>query len=136
MFATSNVLDPESKLLKAIEITTQTIEEDYDFSHVNEIKLNRIIINENSKSYLTKEVDSENKEGYFVVYKRLIARLREMILDINKDFKYATSISSTIVEGALHQHFLKEHFPSITDCNEKVTPTDFYKNLVFNAIKK
>ena len=59
-----------------------------------------------------------------------------MILDINKDFKYATSISSTIVEGALHQHFLKEHFPSITDCNEKVTPTDFYKNLVFNAIKK
>ena len=136
VFATSNVLDPESRLLKAIEITTQTIEEDYDFSHVNEIKLNRIIINENSKSYLTKEVDSENKEGYFVVYKRLIARLREMILDINKDFKYATSISSTIVEGALYQHFLKEHFPSITDCNEKVTPTDFYKNLVFNAIKK
>ncbi|MBT8244739.1 MAG: TetR/AcrR family transcriptional regulator [Winogradskyella sp.] len=135
VFATSNVPDTTDKLLKAIEVVTQTIKEDYDFSHINEVKLNRIIINEYSKSYLTKEVDSENKEGYFVIYKRLIKRLREMILDVNPKYNFASSIASTIVEGALHQHFLKEHFQSITDCNEEVTPTRFFKELTINAIK-
>ncbi|WP_132702409.1 TetR/AcrR family transcriptional regulator [Winogradskyella wandonensis] len=135
VFSTSNIPNPEKRLLKAIEVVTQTIKEDFDFSHVNEVKLNQIIINEYSKSYLTKEVDSENKEGYFVVYKRLIARLRDMILNVNSEYKYASSISSTIVEGALHQHFLKDHFKSITDCNETVTPTQFFQELTINAIK-
>jgi AcrR family transcriptional regulator len=136
VFATFNLPDPQEKLFKAIEIITKSIEEDVTFSHINEIVLNRIIINENSKSYLTKEVDSENKEGYFVVYKRMIQRLRDMIIAINPEYKFATSLASTVVEGALHQHFLKEHFISITDCNDDVTPTDFFKELTINAISK
>ncbi|WP_411768658.1 TetR/AcrR family transcriptional regulator [Winogradskyella sp. A3E31] len=135
VFATHNMTDTEEKLVKAIETVTKTIQEDVTFSHINEVKLNTIIINEYSKSYLTKEVDTENKEGYFVVYKRLIGRIKDMILTINPDYKYASSLASTVVEGALHQHYLVEHFPSITDCNTKITPTDYFKNVVFNAIK-
>ena len=135
VFATYNIPDEEEKLIKAIDIVTQTIEEDYDFSHINEIKLNRIIINEYSKSYLTKEVDSENKEGYFQVYKRLITRLRDIIMAVNPKYKYPSSIASTIVQGALHQHFLKEHFQSITDCNDSISPTKYFKELTLNAIK-
>jgi AcrR family transcriptional regulator len=135
VFATSNVPDTEEKLLKAIEVVTRTIKEDNNYSHINEVILNQIIINEYSKSYLTKEVDSENKEGYFVIYKRLISRLRDMIIEINPGYKYASSISSTIVEGALHQHFLKDHFKSITDCDNKTTPTQFFQELTLNAIK-
>tara|TARA_R110002033_G_scaffold41135_2_gene81693 strand:+ start:2886 stop:3560 length:675 start_codon:yes stop_codon:yes gene_type:complete len=136
VFATFNLPDPKEKLFKAIEVITKSIEEDVTFSHINEIVLNRIIINENSKSYLTKEVDSENKEGYFVIYKRMIQRLRDMITAINPEYKFATSLASTVVEGALHQHFLKEHFTSLTDCNNNVTPTDFFKELTINAISK
>ena len=136
VFTTFNMPDQKEQLFKAIEVVTQTIKEDVTFSHINEVVLNRIIINEYSKSYLTKEVDSENKEGYFVVYKRMIKRLRDMIININPDYKFASSLASTIVEGALHQHFLKEHFISITDCNNNVTPTDFFKELTINAISK
>jgi AcrR family transcriptional regulator len=136
VFATFNMQDAKAQLFKAIEVVTKTIEEDVTFSHINEVVLNRIIINEYSKSYLTKEVDSENKEGYFVVYKRMIKRLRDMITNINPEYKFASSLASTIVEGALHQHFLKEHFSSITDCNANVTPTDFFKELTINAISK
>lgn len=135
VFSTLNISDPKQKLEKAIDIVTSTIAEDTNFSHVNEIVLNRIIINENSKSYLTKEVDRENKEGYFVVYKRLIMRLREMILVINPNYSYASSLASSIVECALHQHFLKEHFQSITDCNTSVSPSDFLTDLVFNVLR-
>ena len=135
VFSTHNISDPKEKIKKAIEIVARTIKEDSNFSHVNEVILNRIIINENSKSYLTKEVDIENKEGYFVVYKRLVLRLSEMILVLKPDYSYASSLASTIVESALHQHFLKEHFQSITNCNDKVSPYHFISHLTLSILR-
>jgi AcrR family transcriptional regulator len=136
VFITHNITDANLKLNKAIEVVTKTIESDSTFIHIDEVKLNKIIINEYSKSYLTKEVDLENKEGYFIVYKRLISRIKEMILTINPNYKFASSLSSTIIEGALHQHFLRDHFKSITDCNNAVSPTHFFTDLVFKALNK
>lgn len=123
-------LSPCNKLEKAIEVVTRNTIEDSNFTHINEVVLNRIMINENSKSFLTKEVDQENKEGYFVVYKRIVHRLRDMIKDINPHYKFASTLASTIIDGSLHQHFLKDHFASITNCKAGDTPTEFYKNLV------
>ena len=97
--------------------------------------LNQIIINENSKSFLTKEVDQENKEGYFVIYKRVIQRLKTIINEVKPEYEFALSLASTIIEGSLHQHFLKDHFTSITDCKENISPTDFYINLTQNTLK-
>ncbi|WP_299127284.1 TetR/AcrR family transcriptional regulator [uncultured Winogradskyella sp.] len=134
VFATHNVQDNKEQLNKAIEVVTRTIKEDLTFTHINEVVLNRIIINEYSKSFLTKEVDSENKEGYFVVYKRLIRRLSEIFTNINSNYEFPLSLASTIVEGALHQHFLKAHFSSITDCGKDVTPTEFFINLTQNVL--
>lgn len=135
VFATFNITDPEVQLSKAIEIISRTVVEDVSFSHINEVALNRIVINEYSKSYLTKEVDSENKEGYFVIYKRLVTRLRDMILRINPQYQYPASLASTLIEGALHQHFLKEHFSSITDCSDTVAPAEYFTHLAMNILK-
>ena len=136
VFATFNMPNKKEQLFKAIEVVTKTIKQDVTFSHINEVVLNRIIINEYSKSYLTKAVDSENKEGYFIIYKRLIKRISEMISNINPEYRFSLSLASTIVEGALHQHFLKDHFSSITDCNATVSPTAFFKELAINTISK
>jgi AcrR family transcriptional regulator len=129
VFGTYNISDAKVQLEKAIAIISRSVELDNTFTHIDEVALNRIIINEYSKSYLTKEVDSENKDGYFVVYKRLVGRIKEMILRVNPDYEFPTSLASTIIEGSLHQHFLKDHFSSITDCSESVTPTDFFSHL-------
>lgn len=136
VFATNSIKNPKEKLLKAIFIMTKTTKEDSNFSHINEVLLNNIVINEYSKSYLSKEVDAENKEGFYSIYKRLVGRLGEMISEVNSDYPYAMSLSSTILENGLHQHFLKEHFPSLTDCNEIVTPTQYLTHLVFNTLNK
>ncbi|WP_242094619.1 TetR/AcrR family transcriptional regulator [Aestuariivivens sediminicola] len=130
---THNLTSAE-KLRNAIRIVTRSVKEDTSFSHIDEVILHRIIVNENSKSFLTKEVDNENQEGYFVVYKRIIHRLRDMILEVNPEYPYPSSLASTIIEASLHQHFLKDHFVSITDCGNTVTPTDFLMNLVLNTI--
>ncbi|PQJ78309.1 TetR/AcrR family transcriptional regulator [Polaribacter porphyrae] len=132
---TFSVSNPEDKLEKAINIVTRTVEEDSNYSHINETLLYRIIVNESSKSFLTKEVDKDNKEGYFEIYKRLVSRLEEMILGVKPDYTFSLSLASTILEGGLHQHFLNEHFPSITNCKNGQTPTDFYQQLVYNTLK-
>ncbi|HKJ49554.1 MAG TPA: TetR/AcrR family transcriptional regulator [Christiangramia sp.] len=134
VFATNSISDKHLKLEKAIEVITKPVEEDNEFGHINEVALNTIIINESSKSFLTKDVDEENLEGYFSVYKRLVARLTAMITDVNNEYPFPSSLASTIIEGTLHQYFLRDHFSSLTDCNEIVTPSEFFKHMVKNLV--
>ena len=135
VFETHNIINKKEKLEKAIEIVTRTIKEDSNFSHINEVLLNKIIINENSKSILTKEVDQENKDGYFIIYKRIVQRLRDIITEISPQYNYPSSLASIIIDGSLHQHFLKDHFVSITDCEKNATPTNFLIDLTLNTLK-
>ncbi|MEN9928961.1 MAG: hypothetical protein RLZZ231_882 [Bacteroidota bacterium] len=130
VFATSNVTDPMAKLKKAITVVTEKVEDDQNTLHINESILNKIIIKEFTKTLLTKEVDEENKTGFFLVYKRIINRIIEIIIEVKPDYAFAKSLASSIVEGALHQHFLKDHLKTITNCDENNSVTDFYIDLV------
>ncbi|MBP6040253.1 MAG: TetR/AcrR family transcriptional regulator [Flavobacterium sp.] len=135
VFATNNLANPMEKLKKAIAIVTEKVEDDSNTLHINESILNKIIIQEFTKTLLTKEVDEENKEGFFIVYKRIINRIIEFITEVNPKYTFAKSLASTVVEGALHQHFLKEHLKTITNCDETNTVTDFYIDLVAKTLK-
>lgn len=135
VFATNGIANPEEKLKKAIAIVTKNTVEDTSFSHINEVLLNKIVINEYSKSYLTKEVDTENKEGYFVIYKRLVNRISQMINSVDSDYPYPSSLASTLLEGSLHQHFLRDHFSSLTDFRENDDQKQYFLNLVFSSLK-
>jgi len=134
VFSTNSIANATDRLKKAIGILTKPIEVDSSFSHINEVLLTKIVINEYSKSYLTKEVDAENKEGYFVIYKRLVNRLTGMIKAVDIDYGYPSSLASTVLEGSLHQHFLKDHFTSLTDCLEIGDTTKYFTQLVFNSL--
>lgn len=135
-FATYGIQDPFEKLLKAIEVMAYPVEEDIRFAHVNEVALNNIVINEASKSYLTKEVDQENQFGYFLIYKRLISRISKMVEEADAEYAYPFSLASTIADGALHLHFLNKHFKTITDAKGKCDPSHFLKNMVTNLLKE
>ncbi len=135
VFATTNILDPKEKLKKAITIVTEKVIDDSKTEHINESVLNKIIIAEFTKTFHTKEVDQENKEGFFLIYKRVINRIVEMVNAVNPEYPFAKSLVSTIVEGSLHQHFLTEHLKTITDCNDSVSSTEFYWNLIENTLR-
>lgn len=132
---TFSVADPRVKLDKIIDIITTRPEMDSNFSHINEKLLNKIVINESSKSFLTKEVDEDNKEGYFAIYKRLVSRIKEAIIAVNPDYEYPASLASTLIKASLHQYFLAAHFPSITEFNCTTSPTSFFKTLVFKSLQ-
>lgn len=131
---TFSIKDSKEKLIQAIEVITRTTKEDKNFSHINEVLLNKIIINENSKSYLTKSVDSENKEGFFLPYKRVVRRFADIISEYNPNYAYALTLASSVAEGALHQQFIRLHFPTITNCDQQITPTEFYIHLIVNTL--
>ena len=130
VFATNNIQNPLEKLQKAIAIVTEKIEDDSTTLHINEAILNKIIIAEFTKTLFTKEVDEENKEGFFLLYKRVVNRIVVLIEEVNREYKFAKSLASSIIEGALHQHFLKDHLKTITNCNETISPTEFYNNMI------
>ena len=50
VFGLANIDSPEERLKRAIRLLVEQIEEDSDFLHINEVKLNRIVISEASKS--------------------------------------------------------------------------------------
>jgi AcrR family transcriptional regulator len=130
VFATHNITDPSEKLTISIKILTQNIIDDKNTPYIDESILNRIIISDFSKTLLTKDVDSENKEGFFAVYKRVIVRLIDMIAEVNPQYPYAKSLASSIVQGSLHQHYLKDHFKTITNLSEKDCLSDFYIHMI------
>lgn len=131
---TYSINNPKEKLIKAIEVLTRKAKQDNNFSHINEALLNLIIINENSKSYSTKEVDTENKNGFFKLYKEVIKRFAEIISNYDNSYKHPLTLASTIIEGILHQQFVKAHFKSLTNCNENTTITSFFTELTLNVL--
>lgn len=135
VFATNNVTNPVEKLKKAILIVTEKVNDDSATVHINEAILNKIIVQDFTKTLLTKEVDEENKEGFFIVYKRIINRIIEIINEVNPNYLFGKSLASSIVEGALHQHFLKEHLTTITSCDETNSVTDFYIDLAVKTLR-
>lgn len=135
VFATANIQSSKDKLTTAIEIITKKVDIDNSFSYVNEVILNRIIIAESSKAYHTKEVDSENEKGYYAVYKRVVQRISDMVLEINQDFEFPHMLISTVIEGSHQQRYFSKHLPSLTDINEeRDNIVKFYTDLVFKAI--
>ena len=135
VFETNNIENPLSKLKKAITIVTEKIKDDNKTEHIDEAILNKIIIAEFTKTLYNKEIDEENKQGFLLLYKRVINRLAEMIEAVNATYPFSKSLASSIVEGALHQHFLKEHLKTITNSDENNSPSNFYLHLIENILK-
>jgi AcrR family transcriptional regulator len=134
VFETHSLNKPFEKLKKAIEVISKPVVEDSNITHINEVSLFRIIVNENSKSFLTKEVDKENKAGYFNVYKSLVLRLKSMIQEVDPSYNYPSSFASTLVESSLHQHFLNKHFEKLTDCHDSDIPQFFLTDLAMRTL--
>lgn len=137
VFGINNIEDSSQKLKKAIKILTEKIEEDTHVSHINEVKLGCIIISNATKIYCIKNVDEENKEGFYLPYKQLVQRVSDLILECSPNFEYPHMLVSSVIEGAHHQRFFAEHLPKLTDQVEgEDAIVEFYTKMVLKTIQK
>lgn len=112
---TKNITDPVIKLQMVISTLVFASKENPSIEYVNESVLHRIIIAEGAKSYHTKSVDSENKEGLFINYKRLVEKVATFILDVKPDFAYPCALASNLFEMVNNHIYFALHLPRLTD---------------------
>ncbi|MFY0600299.1 MAG: TetR/AcrR family transcriptional regulator [Cyclobacteriaceae bacterium] len=138
-FETYNIQDAKVKLETALRIVCLKNDQDIAFPDIDEVALQRIVIGESDKVYLTKQVDSDNKVGLFKGYKSLCRQISEIIKTINQSYPYPNALASTILEAANQQVFFARHLPSLTESSKAEDPFSynfsFLKSLVFNAIE-
>lgn len=139
-FETHNIEDPVRKLEIAIRIITSRQVDDDTFAGLSEEALQRIVMAESDKTYLTKNVDEDNKDGVFRGYKSLCLTIANYVLEINPDYTYANSLISTCLEAAHQQIFFATHLPTLSSLSKKddlhAATYTFLHSLIFKAIKK
>ena len=140
-FGVQNIDDPHRKLEIALGLLTMKKERDPLFPDIDEEALYRIVIAESDKTYLTKQVDHDNKEGLFRGFKSLCKKIASFVSEINPDFAYPHSLISTALQAAHQQLFYAEHLPSLADFKKddpELHKQDeaFLQTLVFNTIKQ
>ncbi|MEQ8924633.1 MAG: TetR/AcrR family transcriptional regulator [Fulvivirga sp.] len=138
-YGTQNIDDPIQKLEIALRIVSEDKKRDYSFPQIDEEALYRIVKVESDKTYLTKQVDNDNKEGLFRGYKSLCTRIASYIKEYNPNYQHPNSLISTVLQAAHHQLFYAEHLPALTDlkCDENVHEQSklFLTDMVLKTIK-
>jgi AcrR family transcriptional regulator len=137
---TNSLHDPADKIKACLKVIVEEKKYDPTFEFVQEEALHRIVVAELDKTYLTKWVDSDNKEGFFSAFKSLCKKIAAWVQEINPDYPFPHSLISTILLAAKQQLFFAEHLPSLTNLGRKLQASDrlalFLENILFSSIQR
>jgi len=138
IYETKNIIDPNVKLKKVLKRLSDPVEDDAVTLHIRENLLYEIVMMEGAKSYLTRHVQEDDKNKLFQPYKDVCARVANLILECNPNYKHPRSLASTIIEMAHSHNFYVRNLPSLIDienfsCDSKIT--SFLEDMVFSTIK-
>lgn len=135
VFQLANVDSAEERLRRAIRLLTESVVEDSSFSHINEAKLNRIVVAESLKVYLTRAIDRDNRQGAFAYYKQLVDRVSAIVRELNPGFAYPHMLVTTIIEGGHLQRHFADHLPRVTNARQgEDSVVCFFTHLAFKTI--
>jgi AcrR family transcriptional regulator len=133
LIETANIDDPIMKLYKSLHVITSVPNPENELVFQWELSLKSLVINESAKVYRTKTVDKENKDGAYSVYKSIVARIVELIEEINPNYPYPAMLISTLIESSNHQRFFKDHLPRLTNT---LSNEDAYEHFALDIINK
>lgn len=133
-------MSAEDKIKTIIRILTKELEPTLYKDQYNLKSLFRIVVSESNKVYLTKNVGKENDFKFFKPYKDFCSRIASILLTYNSEFRFAHSLSSTLIETAHLQYYFMEHLPALTDFGKGAQKHKesqlvlFLENLVFSSL--
>ncbi|MBK8489644.1 MAG: TetR/AcrR family transcriptional regulator [Saprospirales bacterium] len=114
-FRTMNITDPREKLEIALQTIIDSTQAEPSVEFVNSEALHRIVVSEVTKAYHIKDVDKENRDGFFLSFKALSRQIAQFIQEIRPDFPYPRSLASNLLEMASHHLYFAKHLPSLTE---------------------
>ena len=138
-FKNQNIRSPFERLKNCVVLLVEEKSIDPEIAFVDQQKLQRIVNTEFEKTYLTRQVDTDNKEGLFLPYKSLCKKIAAIIEEINPKYSFPRSLVSTILLSANHQMYYAQHLPSLTNIKKDSKLkhnelSEFLVTMVFNTI--
>lgn len=112
---TLNVRSAKERLRIVMGIIVDTANRNTAIEFVDEEALHRIVVTEGTKGYHHKWVDEDNKEGFFLSYKRLTKQIADIIHELNPKFPYPKALASMLIETANNNLYFARHLPRLTD---------------------
>lgn len=109
------IKDPSEKLRLIIGIMVDISKRSAAVEFMDESILHQIVVAEGAKAYHTKEVDEQNREGFFLSYKSLSQKIADVISEINPHFPYPRALASNLLEMANNHIYFALHLPRLTD---------------------
>lgn len=135
VMSTTNITGANERLLRITEILCKPVSNDIEHYLLDLQLLHNIVIEEAPKIFFTKEVDTDNENGLFSGYKRVVSRLAEAISEANPDYKFQLTLSTTVIETINQQKFLKAHFPRMSNLNgSKNGLENFINNMILSVL--
>ncbi len=139
MVHTNNIQDPYKKIDIILDILLLKIDDNWAGGpELDKNILNQLVIKEGSKAYLTSHVTEDNKQQLFKSYKDLCARIATIFLEVNPNYKYSRSLTSTVLEMVHHQYFFMHNLPRLTDFGDTKDESEiinYLKELIKSALK-
>ncbi len=136
---TNNLSNPKEKLKACIRVIAEEKLFDSTFEFINEEALHKIVVAELDKTFLTKQVDSDNKEGLFGGFKSLCKKIAGWVTEVNPDYPFPNALISTLLLTAKQQIFFADHLPGLTNLgkeNDRYKKLEnFLETLLFDSIK-
>ncbi len=133
----NNVTKPEDKIKKIIDILVWEDNQEINFGLFDHQALYFIVIAEGNKTYLSKDVDENNKDLLYKPFKDLSARIAKIFLEYNPSYKYPNSLASSVIDLSHLQYYFMHHLPRLSDFAKKKKPRDielFLEELVFKTL--
>ena len=137
IFQLNNITKPTEKIKKVIDILVWEDNAETTFTELDLQSLYYIAIAEGSKTYLSKDVDENNKELLYKPFKDLCARVANLFTEYNPKYKYPASLASTLIETSHLQYYFMQHLPRLCDFAKKKNPKDlegYLEHLTFGAL--
>lgn len=123
----NNIKSPVERLKLCLLKLSEEKSFDPQIAHVDERALDRIMIAEFEKTFLTKQVDEDNKDGLFLPYKSLCVKVASVIKEVSPHYKFPHSLTSTVLLMIKHQLYYSRHLPTLSDI--KYDPKQQHKKL-------
>ena len=115
-----NLKDPRERMFRIITALVYALEGTATPNYIYQAKLHAIVVENATKVYHTKKVDSLNKIGFYLNYKKLVNTLVKNILQLAPEYRYPKALATSIIEQSLSCEYYMNHLPGLTDHEESM----------------
>ncbi|HEY0654385.1 MAG TPA: TetR/AcrR family transcriptional regulator [Chryseosolibacter sp.] len=135
----NNIAAPQDKLKICLQVLAG-MRKPFNATIIDQQALNRVVIAEFDKFYLSKTIDRDYEEGLLDPFNETCQRIAALVKQINPKYPFPHSLISTAINAARHQVYFSKHLPQLCDIkNDERTLHDrlykFLEGFVLTTIK-